>query len=103
MMKKAKIFINDHWAGVLTEDHDGYHFEYTSDYLKMEGATPLSPTMPLQAEALTVLLFARRLPMLQAFLTVSMSFTTVFSTNISLQTVSQPVTQATQQIAHADM
>jgi hypothetical protein len=41
--------------------------------------------------------------MLQAFLTVSMSFTMVFSTNISLQTVSQPVTQATQQIARADM
>jgi serine/threonine-protein kinase HipA len=46
-MKKAKIFINDVWAGILTEDHDGYHFAYTSDYLKMEGAKPLSPTMPL--------------------------------------------------------
>lgn len=50
-MKKAKIFINDVWAGVLTEDHDGYHFAYTADYLKIDGAKPLSPTMPLQKEA----------------------------------------------------
>lgn len=50
-MKKAKIFINNIWAGILTEDHDGYHFAYTADYLRTDGAKPLSPTMPLQEEA----------------------------------------------------
>ena len=49
-MKKAKIYISGSFAGVLTEDHDGYHFVYDASYLKSDNAKPLSPTMPLQAE-----------------------------------------------------
>ena len=41
-MKKAKVYVNGSFAGVLTEDHDGY--------LKSDIAKPLSPTMPLQAD-----------------------------------------------------
>ena len=49
-MKKAKIYISGSFAGVLTEDHDGYHFVYDASYLKSDNAKPLNPTMPLQAE-----------------------------------------------------
>lgn len=49
-MRRARIFINDAFAGVLTEDHEGYHFSYSRDYLNSSNAKPLSPTMPLQAE-----------------------------------------------------
>ena len=49
-MKKAKIYISGSFAGVLTEDYDGYHFVYDASYLKFDNAKPLSPTMPLQAE-----------------------------------------------------
>lgn len=49
-MKKASIYIEDVFCGVLTEDGDGYHFKYDDEYLKSPAAKPLSPTMPLQAE-----------------------------------------------------
>lgn len=46
-MKKARIFIDDHYCGQLTEDNEGFHFKYDNDYLVGENAVPLSPTMPL--------------------------------------------------------
>ena len=49
-MKKAKVYVNGSFAGVLTEDHDGYHFVYDAFYLKSDIAKPLSPTKPLQAD-----------------------------------------------------
>lgn len=49
-MRKAKVYINDIFAGVLTEDHDGYHFVYDAGYRGLENARPLSPAMPLQEE-----------------------------------------------------
>ena len=49
-MKRAKIFINEHFCGILTEDIDGFHFNYDKDYLSMPEAKALSPTMPLQHE-----------------------------------------------------
>ncbi len=52
-MTKAKIYINDIFCGVLTENYDGYHFQYDPEYLNMENATALSPTMPLRDEAYT--------------------------------------------------
>ncbi len=45
-MKKAGIYVNDVFCGVLTEDEEGYHFSYEKDYLASQGA-PISPTMPL--------------------------------------------------------
>ncbi len=46
-MKKANVFQNNLFAGVLTEDDMGYEFRYDSDYLKSEGATAVSLTLPL--------------------------------------------------------
>ena len=45
-MKSAKIYMYDHYAGRLTEDENGFQFVYDSDYLEMEGAEPISLTMP---------------------------------------------------------
>lgn len=50
-MKKADIFIDGIYCGLLTEDNDGFHFVYDSDYLKLGGAVALSPTMPLSVSS----------------------------------------------------
>lgn len=47
MMKKADIYIDDTFCGVLTEDSEGYHFSYDGEYLKSVSAKAISPTMPL--------------------------------------------------------
>lgn len=49
-MKRASIYINDLFCGVLTEDAEGFHFIYDTGYLAMPDAKALSPTMPLQPE-----------------------------------------------------
>lgn len=34
-------------AGILTEDENGFHFQYHPSYLKSEDAEPVSLTLPL--------------------------------------------------------
>ena len=46
-MKKAKVYMYDKLAGVLTEDENGFHFGYDHLYLKSESAEPISLTLPL--------------------------------------------------------
>ena len=46
-MKKAKVYMYDKLAGVLTEDENGFHFGYDQSYLKSESAEPISLTLPL--------------------------------------------------------
>lgn len=46
-MKKAKIYVHQYWAGTLTEDEEGYHFQYEADYLAQDHAEPVSLTLPL--------------------------------------------------------
>lgn len=46
-MKKAKVFLNNALAGILTEDDMGYEFRYDSDYLKSDEAVAVSLTLPL--------------------------------------------------------
>lgn len=46
-MKQAGIYINENFCGILTEDEEGFHFSYDSEYLLLPDATPVSPTMPL--------------------------------------------------------
>lgn len=46
-MKKAKIYVHQYWAGTLTEDEEGYHFQYEVDYLAQDYAEPVSLTLPL--------------------------------------------------------
>lgn len=50
-MKKADIYVDGHLCGLLTEDNDGFHFVYDSEYLKFDGAVAISPTMPLSVNA----------------------------------------------------
>ena len=49
-MKRASIYINNIFCGVLTEDHEGYRFSYDAGYMQRKDAVLLSPTMPLQNE-----------------------------------------------------
>ena len=49
-MKRGKVYIKDVFCGIITESEEGYTFEYGKAYLNMEGATALSPTMPLTDE-----------------------------------------------------
>jgi serine/threonine-protein kinase HipA len=50
-MKQAKIYMHSAFAGVLTEDENGYRFEYDSDYLASEKAEAVSLTLPLTDKA----------------------------------------------------
>ena len=50
MMKRAKVYMYDHMAGILTEDEDGYHFEYDQNYLKVNDSEPISLTLPISTE-----------------------------------------------------
>jgi serine/threonine-protein kinase HipA len=46
-MKKAKVYMYDKLAGILTEDENGFHFKYDESYLKKDDAEPISLTLPL--------------------------------------------------------
>lgn len=50
-MRKAAIKIEDHIAGWLTQDEQGYHFVYDQVYAAIPGARPVSLTMPLREAA----------------------------------------------------
>lgn len=47
-MRRAIVKINTHLAGWLTQDDNGYHFEYDKAYLKQPNVKPISLTLPLQ-------------------------------------------------------
>lgn len=42
--------MNDKWAGILTEDEGGYHFQYEKSYLKQPDSEAVSITFPLTGE-----------------------------------------------------
>lgn len=46
-MKQATIYFKHLEAGVLTENENGYFFQYHTAYLYMEDAEPISLTLPL--------------------------------------------------------
>lgn len=46
-MKQAIVLIRGVRAGLLTEDENGYSFEYDADFLKSDKAEPVSLTLPL--------------------------------------------------------
>lgn len=50
-MRKAAIYIQDAFCGILKEDEEGFHFQYDPGYLSGPAQFPLSPTMPLTGEA----------------------------------------------------
>lgn len=47
-MVKAEIKMNNTRAGWLSQDENGYHFEYDSDYLELDNPEPISLTLPIQ-------------------------------------------------------
>lgn len=52
-MRKALIKVTEHAAGWLTQDENGYHFEYAKEYLALKNAKPVSLTLPLNDAAYT--------------------------------------------------
>ena len=50
MSRCARILYDDRYAGMLTEDDDGYVFSYDAAYLDRPEAMPISLTFPLQSE-----------------------------------------------------
>lgn len=49
-MKQAVVFLRDRKAGVLTEDENGYTFQYDRDFLLSDDAEAISLTLPLTEE-----------------------------------------------------
>ncbi len=52
-MRKAIIKLNTQIAGWLTQDDQGYHFEYAKDYLSQKDPRPISLTLPIQEAVYT--------------------------------------------------
>lgn len=52
-MRKAEIKIHDQTAGWLTQDEEGYHFQYDPTYLALDHPEPVSKTLPLQVAPYT--------------------------------------------------
>lgn len=48
--RKAYIYVNNTFAGLLQETDYGYSFSYDEEYLSLENAKPVSLTLPLQKE-----------------------------------------------------
>ena len=46
-MKRAVVFLRDRKAGVLTEDENGYTFQYDQGFLHSDDAEAISLTLPL--------------------------------------------------------
>lgn len=47
MTKSGQVYLRDVYAGLITEDENGFHFQYDTEYLKSPHAKPISLTMPL--------------------------------------------------------
>jgi serine/threonine-protein kinase HipA len=52
-MRRAVIKVKNQFAGLLTQDEQGYHFVYDQKYLQQTNAQAVSLTLPLQAPAFT--------------------------------------------------
>jgi serine/threonine-protein kinase HipA len=49
-MRQANVFYKESLAGMITENEDGYMFQYNLAYLASIEAKPISLTLPLQHE-----------------------------------------------------
>jgi len=52
-MKSGKVFYRDYYAGILTEDENGYSFTYQNEYLASGKPKAVSLTLPLREESFT--------------------------------------------------
>lgn len=50
-MKEANVYMHDNLAGLLTEDENGYRFQYSRAYLELDAPEPVSLTLPLTKDA----------------------------------------------------
>lgn len=46
-MKQAIVFLQNSRAGILTEDEEGYTFQYDAEFLRSDHAEAISLTLPL--------------------------------------------------------
>ncbi|MDO6737366.1 HipA N-terminal domain-containing protein [Wenyingzhuangia sp. 2_MG-2023] len=49
-MRQGEVWVHDQFAGLLTENEEGYVFCYDTDYLKNDSAKAVSLTLPLQSK-----------------------------------------------------
>jgi len=52
-IREAEIKLHDKTAGRLTQDENGYHFQYNEQYLKSASTQPVSLTLPLTDKRFT--------------------------------------------------
>ncbi|BAX80852.1 HipA N-terminal domain-containing protein [Labilibaculum antarcticum] len=50
-MRKAKVYMHDHWAGTLFESEEGFVFAYEESFLQTANIEAISLTLPLSVEA----------------------------------------------------
>ena len=53
VLRQCSVYVREQFAGTLQETDEGYRFEYDWDYLKSDGASPVSLTFPLSNEPYT--------------------------------------------------
>jgi len=49
-MRQGKVYYKDSFAGIITENENGFNFKYNEDYLLQENAKPVSLTLPLRED-----------------------------------------------------
>lgn len=49
-MRQGRVLLNETFAGLITEDENGYRFEYDAEFLDSANAEPISITLPLRKE-----------------------------------------------------
>ncbi len=47
MSRKGKVFYQDQLAGIITENEEGYYFQYDETYLNSNDCQAISLTLPL--------------------------------------------------------
>jgi serine/threonine-protein kinase HipA len=52
MSRIGKVIYQTDFAGIISEDEDGYHFQYDAQYLNMANAQAISLTITLQNKLL---------------------------------------------------
>ncbi|MCJ7553824.1 MAG: HipA N-terminal domain-containing protein [Ignavibacteriaceae bacterium] len=50
-MKNGKVFYKNEFAGIISEDENGYSFTYKEEYLNSANPKAVSFTLPLQKES----------------------------------------------------
>lgn len=49
-MRQAEVYYKKNLAGIITENDEGYIFQYDKNYLNTENSKPISLTLPIQKE-----------------------------------------------------